>query len=123
MEKPTTLSVKNYLIRKLAADMIIPEATIQAVITHQFGTAFSALASNASIEISGFGKFVFDQKRAIKRMGKYNSQKKMYEGILNDDTISPVKRRNTEMRMKSTLDNINILNSKLQNENRLLSDI
>jgi hypothetical protein len=46
-------------------------------------------------------------------MEKYNSQVALYTGILEDETTSPAIRRNTEMRLETTLGNIKVLKPKL----------
>ena len=68
MDKPRSLSMKDYLVRILAVKMMVPEKTLDAVISHQFQSANEAMLTNKSIEISGFGKFFFNQKKAEKKM-------------------------------------------------------
>jgi nucleoid DNA-binding protein len=66
MDKPISLSVKDYLIRKMAVKMMVTESTIDAVIRHQFSSANDATQKHKSLEISGFGKFYFNEKKAQK---------------------------------------------------------
>ena len=68
MDKPRSLSMKDYLVRTLAVKLRIPEKTLDAVISHQFQSANDAMLGNKSIEISGFGKLLFNQKKADKKM-------------------------------------------------------
>ena len=68
MDKPKSLSMKDYLVRTLAVKLRIPEKTLDAVISHQFSSANEAMLANKSIEISGFGKLLFNQKKADKKM-------------------------------------------------------
>lgn len=68
MDKPRSLSMKDYLVRTLAVKLRIPEKTLDAVISHQFSSANEAMLGAKSIEISGFGKFLFNQKKAEKKM-------------------------------------------------------
>lgn len=79
MDKPMSLSVKDYLIRKLAVKLMVSEKVIDAVVNHQFSSANEALASNKTVEISGFGKFIFNQKKAEKKMAKYLAIKEALE--------------------------------------------
>lgn len=74
-----SLSVKDYLIRKLAVKLMVSEKVIDAVVNHQFSSANEALASNKTVEISGFGKFIFNQKKAEKKMAKYLAIKEALE--------------------------------------------
>lgn len=68
MDKPISLSVKDYLIRKMAVKMMVPESIVDAVITHQFSSANKAVSKHNSLEISGFGKFFFNEKKAKTKM-------------------------------------------------------
>ncbi len=113
MDKPITLSVRDYIVRKLAPKMLIKEEIIDAVMTHQFKSAHDAILTNKSVEISGFGKFVFNEKKAEYKMNGYLILKDMYEKILNDDSITEQKRKNTLKRMDSLLSEIDILKPRL----------
>lgn len=112
--KPQSMSVKEWLIKKLAISIIIPERVIDAVISNQFDTANDALKTSKSIEISGFGKFVFNQNKAVKQMEKYISQKETFENILADESITNVRRTNISMKLETTLNNIKALAPKLK---------
>jgi len=57
MDKPISMSVKDFLVRTLAVKMMMNEKMIEAVINHQFQSANVAMDLNNSIYISGFGKF------------------------------------------------------------------
>lgn len=82
MDKPMSMSVKDFLIRTLAIKMLTSEKTLEAVINHQFQSANEAMPLNKSVEISGFGKFFFNDKKAVKRMEKLLLKKSTYEEIL-----------------------------------------
>lgn len=113
MDKPVSLSMKDYLIRTLAVKMMVPEKTIEAVINEQFNSANEALKTHNTVEISGFGKFIFNYKKAQKKMEKMLSQKELFESRLNDPSLSE-QRRNTEMvKLTNVIHNINVLKPKL----------
>ena len=114
--KPVSMSMKEWLIKKMAIKLVISEKTIEAVINHQYDSANVATKNNNSIEFSGFGKFVFNEKRAAKQMIKYNAQMVMYNSILQDETISEAVRRNTTMRIATVEGNIEALKPKLRND-------
>ena len=107
--KPVTVSVKSFLIRRIAGDLLMPEKTVEAVVNHQFTLAIEAMKSKKSIEISGFGKFLFNEKRAAKRWIKLMAQKKSLEETINDSSTSEIKRRNSQLRLLTVLDNITAL--------------
>ena len=88
MSKPLSMSVKEWLIKKMAVNMVVSEKIINEVVTHQFDSANDALNLHKSVEISGFGKFYFNQKRAIKKLEKWELIKKAYENMLQDDHVT-----------------------------------
>jgi nucleoid DNA-binding protein len=113
MDKPISLSMKDYLIRTLAVKMMIPEKTIEAVINDQFNSANEAMKIHNSVEISGFGKFIFNYKKAQKKMEKMLSQKRLFESRLEDPSISEQKRSTEMVKLTNVINNINILKPKL----------
>jgi nucleoid DNA-binding protein len=115
MDKPISLSVKNYLIRKLAVKMMVSESVIDAVVTHQFHSALEALSTHDSLELSGFGKFYFNKKKALKKMEKMLSQKAVFENILKRPELTEQKRASTEVKLKNVLYNIEYLKPRIQN--------
>lgn len=115
MDKPVTLSVKNFLIRKLSSDMIVPEKVIEEIVNHQFVTIVEATKVHHTIEMSGFGKFLFNHKKAQRRMWLYENTKRLYESQLSQD-ITPVKRRSLEAKLKILLGYIEALKPMLHED-------
>jgi nucleoid DNA-binding protein len=123
MDKPISMSVKDYLVRTLAVKMMISEKLIETVINHQFQSANEAMDTNNSIEISGFGKFYFNEKKAKKRLEDLTRKKNlMLEFIASADT-SEQKKRSSQVTLEKTEALINLLKSKTIYEDQLLSDI
>jgi nucleoid DNA-binding protein len=112
-DKPISLSVKDYLIRRLAVKMMLSEKTIETVVNHQFQSAHEALSQNKSLEISGFGKFFFNEKKAHKMMEKFLSQKALFEKRANDETFSEAKRRSYGLKLQTALDGIRDLKPRI----------
>jgi nucleoid DNA-binding protein len=123
MDKPISMSVKDYLVRTLAVKMLTSEKMIEAVINHQFQSANEAMDLNNSLEIAGFGKFYFNDKKATKRLGALNAKKKAMENILADTTTSEQKRRSSQVTLEKTEALINLLTTKTTYEDQLLSDL
>jgi len=121
MEKPRSLSVKDFLIRKMSIKMLIPEFTLDAVISHQFQAAQQAMVGTKSVEVSGFGKFLFNQKKAQKKMEKYISQRELFYRLMNDENISPQRRNNARLKYETALLSINTLKPKLNEFNANVS--
>lgn len=92
----------------MSVKMVVSERVIDQVITHQFNAAEDATKTNNSLEISGFGKFVFNTSKANKKIVKLLKAKKVYEQQLAENTL-PTKKLDV---IKSKLSNLNLtLNS------------
>jgi hypothetical protein len=113
MNKPTTMSIKEWIIKKMAISLVVSEKTIDQVITHQFDSANDALNVHDSLEISGFGKFLFNTKKANIHYTKLLQMKQAYENTLADPLTTDKKRHATELRMITVLKDIKILKPKI----------
>ena len=123
MDKPISMSVKDYLVRTLAVKMMISEKTIETVVNHQFQSANEAMDTNNSIEISGFGKFYFNEKKAQKRLTDLNRKKRLMEEFIASAETSEQKKRSSQVTLEKTEALINLLKSKTTYEDQLLSDL
>jgi len=123
MDKPISMSVKDFLVRTLAVKMLTSEKTIEAVVNHQFQSANEAMDLNNSIEIASFGKFYFNEKKATKRLGALKAKKEAMETIIADETTSEQKRRSSQVTLEKTEALINLLTTKTTYEDQLLSDL
>ena len=103
--------------------MLIPEFTLDAIVSHQFQSATQAMLNTKSVEISGFGKFVFNDKKAVKKMEKLLSQKALFEKLMNDDSLSEQRRNNARLKYESVTLNISVLKPKIDTNNEIKSDI
>ena len=113
MKKPQSMSIKEWIIKKMAISMVVSEKVIDAVVVHQFDSANDALNVHDSVEISGFGKFYFNKKKAQAQYDKFVRIKQSYENMLADDSLSDKKRHSTEQKMISILNDIKILKPKI----------
>lgn len=111
--KPMSLPVKDWIIRKLAVKMMTSEKTIETVVNHQFQEANKALVKHKSLEISGFGKFFFNEGKAAKQMAKFESQKELFSRILQEEVLTDQKRKSIELKLQIALDNIRDLKPKM----------
>lgn len=91
-DKPNSMPVKNYLMRILSVDMAIPEKIIEAVVNHQFQSANTAMDTNKSLEISGFGRFIFNDKKAVKKMTSLLSRLERYTLELESNSLTEANR-------------------------------
>ena len=123
MDKPISMSVKDYLVRTLAVKMMVSEKMIETVVNHQFQSANEAMDTNNSIEISGFGKFYFNEKKAKKRLEDLTRKKNLMLEFLASAETSEQKRRSSQVTLEKTEALINLLKSKITYEDQLLSDL
>ena len=114
MNKPNTMSVKEFIIKRMALSLVTSEKIIDQVIVHQFDSANDALLANDTIEISGFGKFFFNTKKANTQYDKLIQMKEAYENTLADPNTTDKKRHSTEQRMITVLNDIKMLKPKIK---------
>ena len=118
MDKPISMSVKDFLIRKLSVSLMISEKTIEAVVNHQFRSANVALQDNNTVEISGLGKFHFNYKKAQKKMEKMVSKANLFSSQVNNVELTDQKRLSSNNKLVNTLAQIETLKPKLNVEHQ-----
>jgi hypothetical protein len=114
MDKPISMSDKDYLCRMLSIKTNTPLATIDAIVSHQFEKANEALKNNYSVELSGFGKFVFKTKAATRKLEKAYSKKIFFETLSKDMSLTEQKRQSYTNKLNNTLKDIEVLKTKLK---------
>ena len=97
----------------MSINMVISEKIIDSVVTHQFDSANDALNINKSVEISGFGKFFFNDKKAITQYNKLLNIKRTYENALAEENITDTKRNALELKMQIVESSIKTLKPKI----------
>lgn len=70
MEKPVNMSVKDFIVRRMAVKLRISEEVLQKVVAHQFNSLNGAMQVHERIEISGFGTMMFSTRKAHRKMGR-----------------------------------------------------
>jgi len=108
------MPLKEHLIKKLSQKLNIPETVIALVITDQFVSAFRATSTHNSIELSGFGKFIFLPIKAAKQMVKYEEQKAIFESALAVQNLTEEAARVINLKLATTNKNIDHLKPKLK---------
>jgi len=104
--------MKEWIIKKMSINMVISEKIIDAVVIHQFDSANDALNINKTVEISGFGKFYFNQNKAQKQYDKLLAIQKAYENMLLDENITSTKRNAVELKLQIIHSSIKTLKPK-----------
>ena len=114
MEKPNSMSVKDWIIKKMSKDLTVSERINNAVITHQFDSANNALKNNNTVELYNFGKFTYNVKKARIQLEKHKSQKNLFEDILKDESLSEERRKNAGAKHLEAIKNIDAIKIKLK---------
>ena len=108
--KAASTPIKEYIIKRLAVnkvtDKLISEKTMDVVISHQFESAIKAMQTNSTVEISGFGKFLFNYKRAQKELTKYEKIREHYMSLLQNTALSEEQRISLEDKLAIANDGI-----------------
>ena len=113
--KPEYMSDGEWMIKRTAKELDIPERIVHNVIMHQFQSASNAMSDNNSVEIYGFGKFIFNKKRAVKEHKRLSLIRKNTQKMFD---VAPDKRKNALIKRINNLDSqISYLEHKLKEDN------
>lgn len=109
----------------MAVKMMLSEKTIEAVVNHQFQSTNEAFyePSIYSVEIGGLGKWLYNIKKAEKKLDRYNGIKDAYEKQLLNTELSENKQLTLLKKLDSVKNDISFLKSKLNKENEPVADI
>lgn len=122
-DKPISMPVKNFLIRKLAINMLTEERVIEAVVNHQFTSALNATQNNKEIEISGFGKFFFNEKKAASKYNKQLQKIEYFTAQLNVPNNSPARIASLTNKLNSTIETMESLKPRINHERQDFSNL
>ena len=112
-DKPESMSIREWITKKVALSSTVPESVIKDIISHQFDSAHNALVDNSSIEISGFGKFYFNDKKAKKKREYFEKEKAACEKQLECDQTTEKERHKAEKQLRWVEKNLAYLNKKI----------
>lgn len=85
--------LRRDIIRRLVVDTAIPESVIKDVISHMSDGVTEAFKTCRTVEISGFGKFVFSDRRGQIFLTKYEGYIRENNKNLAREDISEEKRK------------------------------
>lgn len=114
MDKPNNMSIKEYLARVMSLRTNIPLKTIDAIVSHQMESIYNAFQSNHTIEMSGFGKFIFNKGKALKKWEKNISKRELFKEYLLREDLTEIKRKSIELKLKNTLKYLEGLNPHIE---------
>lgn len=115
MNKPQSLSVKDFIVRTLTVKLAMNSKIIEAVINHQFQGANEALDLNNSVEISGFGKFVFNERKSEKKKAKLVSKIAAMEILMTNENQTEAFRKRAGVIYTNTKDQLKLLKPTISN--------
>jgi nucleoid DNA-binding protein len=110
------LTDKELLIKTIASKLLVGEKTIEAVINHQFISANQAMDTNKSVEISGFGKFMFNEKKAARRLKTYMIKKHDMHSIITHPEATAEQIRKATIIYNDMVDHIALLKPNISDE-------
>lgn len=94
--KPKSMSHKEYLVRALSVKLAMSEKLIETVVNHQFQSANEAMDVNHSLELSGFGRIIFNNKKAIKKLAGYEKKLEKAKQQLELNTSTEADRKKAQ---------------------------
>jgi nucleoid DNA-binding protein len=116
MDKPMSMSVKDYLIRILSVKMMKSENVVEAVVNHQFSSSIEAMKKLSTVEISGFGKMCFNQKKTDKKYEKALSKMALFLDRVNNSSLSEAKRLSARNKLTNTILGLESLKPRVSHE-------
>lgn len=111
--KPNNVPVKEWLVKGIADSLNIPERVVATIVDFQFSEAREALLTCNSIEFSGFGKFIFNKRKAEKKLAKIVKSKEYLEGVIGSPNITEQKRVSSHFKLQVYMADIKALKNKL----------
>lgn len=122
MEKPVSLSVKEWIIRNMSTRIGVSERIIETVINDQFEGAIKAMNTCDTLEFAGFGKFYFNRKKAGKKLERLVLLKEELTIASTDVSLTAQKRHTAALKLITVTKVIEDLTTKLY-ENKPDTDI
>ena len=90
-EKPTWMTDKEWFVKELSISMNVPEQLVDKIVRHQFEEFVNATRTKDTLELSGFGKFIFKRPGAQKVIEKLERQIALFrDRIANNQTSKMV---------------------------------
>jgi nucleoid DNA-binding protein len=119
-KKPSTMSVKDHIYRKLSQELEIPYPTIKKVLDDQFRSILGIISDPEinSIEIAGFGKLLINTRRLKKSIKEIEFLIPYYEEKLLEEGLDPKRKEVIEGYLKGFPIKLKSLETRLENINK-----
>ena len=112
MNKPISMSLVDFFIKKTALKTLTSESTVEAIIKHQWKAANEGSKTNNEVEISGIGMFYVSANKTRKRIIHLEKIQKGYQYIV-DNSEDEKRVAATKSKLVAITDRINQLKDKL----------
>jgi nucleoid DNA-binding protein len=109
-------NIKDLLIRTTAVKLSINEKLVEKIVDYQFKSAQEAMGIHHTVELCGFGKFVFNNNKAKKKLVSLQKTVEILQNELDHPETakkSPVFSKNV---LKATKDHIASLKPMIKND-------
>ncbi len=83
MNKPASMSLTDFFIKKVALKTLISESIVDSIIKHQWKLANESTKTNNEVEISGIGQFYVSRNKVLKRIAHLESIQRGYQFIVD----------------------------------------
>jgi hypothetical protein len=83
MNKPISMSLTDFFIKKTALKTLTSESIVEAVIKHQWKSANEGAKVNSQLEISGIGEFYVSRSKSLKRIIHLEKIQRAYQHIID----------------------------------------
>ena len=112
-----SITTKGWLVKMLSSELMMSETVIDAVIDHAFEMVKEKMLKNDTVEIAGFGKFIFNRKKALRKLDDWRNAKRVMTDYSNDESINEIKRKGYANKVKNITVDIDLLEKRIY-ENR-----
>ena len=119
-EKPSSMSHRDWFVRKLSESLNMDVNIVDQIIRHQFDTTLAALQKNKTVEISGFGTLKWNDRAAQKKLDVLDEKIRSFrDRISNSDSDVKTEKWNDDidqmlLKRKILMNKINELNTDLR---------
>lgn len=116
-KKPHNLSTKDFLLKKTAEDLELPEDLVERVVGWSYKEANIAARERCEIEFSGLGKIYVSTSKVKRRLSKIERDLIGFDGMLLKEN-DPIKRERIERWQIGMREEAEYLKNKLENINK-----
>lgn len=111
--KPASMTNREWFIKNIAVNNNVAEKIVLAIINHQFQSLSTSMQTCDTLEVSGFGKFIFNRSKAIKKLASLEHTKATYIETLSNPETTALRHKNAQVRFEHIEGSIANLKNKI----------